>query len=149
MSVLFYWIIFAIGTLLVYFSRNTNLGFIIFSILIILLPITFDLYLRDNDKKWKQYIFLVNLAFLCYIFFSQIFTKFQGFYDKSHIWSFCYIALVFDGFALPFVCHNYKQMISNNSLTFYQRLKYYVWTELFAISSIVVFCCELNQINIC
>ena len=63
MSVLFYWIIFAIGTLLVYFSRNTNLGFIIFSILIILLPITFDLYLRDNDKKWKQYIFLVNLAF--------------------------------------------------------------------------------------
>lgn len=141
MSVLFYWLIFAIGTLLVYFSRNTNLDFIIFSILIILLPITFDLYLHNHDKKWKQYIFLVNLAFLCYLFFSAIFTKFQGFYDKTQIWSLCLLYLGFGGFALPFVCHNHKQMISNNSLTFYQRLKYYVWTELFAISTIVVFCC--------
>ena len=141
MSVLFYWLIFAIGTLLVYFSRNTNLDFIIFSILIILLPITFDLYLRDTDKKWKKYIFLVNLAFLCYLFFSAIFTKFQGFYDKTQIWSFCLLYLGFGGFALPFVCHNHKQMILNKSLTFYQKIKYYICTELFAISTIVVFCC--------
>lgn len=140
MGTLFYLFIFTVGTLLIVFSQYTGLGILVFSGLIIILPITFDIYLHDRDNKVSRYLVLVNIAFLFYIFFLLLIKNFTGDVNRSQTWATCLLYLALGGFGLPFICYNYQQMISDNSITLFQRFKYYLWTELFAFSMIIVFC---------
>lgn len=119
-----------------------QMSVLVFCILILTLPISYDIALQKTQKRYLEWMLPFHLAALCLTFISGPAKELviNGFSNESSFWgSFSTLVIAFDGMMLPFVCHQFKKSISEDKKAGALRILYYVCAELLAIAVLNIF----------
>lgn len=135
--------LFFVINIIVYLSLSMQCIDIVFLLLSILLPLTYDLFIRNRNHKYFKFLLMVNVSSVIYLFvigpLSNVVVPY-GFYHKDTLmFSNSTLILAFDGFLFPLIHHLYQEKTTNGESSILFRILYYVSSELFIIAFWIVF----------